>query len=191
MWKVIFLWTLVLLIAAPDPAQASSDEKINVEARDSETETRTGFTRLIGDVIITRGAMEVRADNGLVRYAENRLTELELTGEPCTWKDRLEDGTEVNGEASQINFDIESNSIRFTGNAFVRHPQGDVTGDILTYNLDNETLSATSTEEGSRVRYVIEPGSGQARRVTGEEEPAEDNGEDDTPEEDNAERSDD
>ena len=171
----------LLLATLPLQPAIGSDERINVEARDSETEARTGITRLIGDVIITRGPMRVEADHGIVRYEENQLSELELTGEPCVWQDRLEDGTEVSGEASRIDFDIASNSIRFSGNAFVRHPQGDVTGDVLTYNLDTETLSATSTEEESRVRYVIEPGSGRPRQVDPDEDTP------DSPEEDEEE----
>lgn len=149
----------ILLIGPTDLLRANDDERITIDARDSELEARTGITRLIGDVVITRGPMEVRADHGVVVYADNRLTEVELTGDPCTWKDRLEDGTEIFGEAQTIEFDIASNTVRFSGNAYVRHPQGDITGDVLTYNLDTETLS------GTRTRHVIEPAAG--RRLPG------------------------
>jgi lipopolysaccharide export system protein LptA len=84
------------------------------------------------------------------------MTEIELTGDPTTWEDTLEDGTVVTGEARRIHFDIEQNVVTLTGSARLEHEQGRYTGDELVYDLDTESLAGRGTD-GNRVRVVIEP----------------------------------
>ena len=129
---------------------------------------------------ITRGPMAVEADRGVVRQTEGQITEVELEGAPSTWRDRLEDGSVVTGEASDIRFDVLANVITLTGNAIIRHEQGEFTGDELVYDLTAESLAGRSTGD-ERVRVIIEPEAMSDPRPTGTPAP-QDNAAESTPE---------
>ncbi|MBY6205136.1 lipopolysaccharide transport periplasmic protein LptA [Halomonas denitrificans] len=129
---------------------------IVIDAERNFYDLRSGVTRFEDNVSITRGAMEVQADRGIIRQAEGQITEVELEGQPSTWRDRLEDGSVVTGEARMIHFDVIANIVTLTGNAIIRHEQGEFTGDELVYDLTAESLAGRSTGN-ERVRVVIEP----------------------------------
>lgn len=129
---------------------------IVIDAERNFYDLRSGVTRFEENVSITRGAMEVQADRGTIRQAEGQITEVELEGQPSTWQDRLEDGSVVTGEARMIHFDVIANIVTLTGNAIIRHEQGEFTGDELVYDLTAESLAGRSTGN-ERVRVVIEP----------------------------------
>lgn len=166
----------LLMIAATGPGQAqetaddsASEEAIvlqqgspaaepplEIDSESSFTDLRSGVTRFEGNVTITRGEMEVLSDNGTVRQVEGQITEVELEGSPTTWKDRLEDGSPVQGESRRIHFDVLKNVITLSGNAVIRHARGQYEGDELVYDLTRESLSGRGNAD-ERVRVVIEP----------------------------------
>lgn len=100
--------------------------------------------------------MQVHADSGVVRQVDGQISTVELEGAPATWRDRLDDGSLVSGESRSIHFDVQANVVTLTGNAVIRHAQGEFTGDELVYDLNAESLAGRSTGN-DRVRVVIEP----------------------------------
>ncbi|MEM1082088.1 MAG: lipopolysaccharide transport periplasmic protein LptA, partial [Pseudomonadota bacterium] len=110
------------------------------------------------NVNIERGPMTISADRGMIRQVDGEMTEIELFGNPTRWQDQLEDGSVVNGEANNIYFDVIANVVTLTGDAIIRHEQGEFTGDRLVYDLNSESLSGSSDGD-NRVRVVIEPGA--------------------------------
>lgn len=146
-------------IRAQETAEAARAEPpVVIDADNSFYDLRSGVTRFEDNVSITRGAMAVEADRGVVRQSEGQITEVELEGAPSTWRDQLDDGSIVRGEARDIRFDVLANVITLTGNAIIRHEQGEFTGDELVYDLTAESLAGRSTGN-ERVRVVIEPGA--------------------------------
>ncbi|MDT8409464.1 MAG: lipopolysaccharide transport periplasmic protein LptA [Wenzhouxiangellaceae bacterium] len=150
-----------LSISAQQPAdQTSSDPAVEppiiIDSETNEYDLRSGVTRFSKNVEIQRGDMRVNADQGIIRQANGRITVVELEGSPTIWRDRLEDGSQVEGEAKNIHFNVIDNIVTLTGNARIRHEQGEFTGDELVYDLDSESLAGRSAGDG-RVRVVIEP----------------------------------
>jgi lipopolysaccharide export system protein LptA len=141
---------------AGDVAEAAVRPPIVIDSESSESDLRSGITRFSDNVTISRGPMLVFADEGVVRQVDGEITEIELTGSPTEWRDTLEDGTVVTGEAANIRFDVVENVVTLTGSARLQHEQGRYTGDELVYDLDTESLAGRGTE-GNRVRVVIEP----------------------------------
>jgi len=119
---------------------------------------RTGVTEFNDNVYIKRGPMQIQADRGIIRQADGEMTEIELFGSPTQWRDQLEDGSIVSGEARTIFFDVVTNIVTLTGSAVIRHEQGEFTGDRLVYDLNNESLSGSGNGD-NRARVIIEPGA--------------------------------
>ncbi|MGB0515133.1 MAG: LptA/OstA family protein, partial [Wenzhouxiangellaceae bacterium] len=62
-------------------------------------------------------------------------------------------------------FDVATNVVTLTGNARLRHEQGEFTGDELVYDLDTERLAGRGSA-GQRARVVLEGDS--MRRARGD-----------------------
>ena len=136
----------------------ASEAPIVIDSDRNRYDLRTGVTEFNDNVSIERGPMEISADRGVIKQVDGEMTEIELFGSPVEWRDQLEDGSIVSGEATNIYFDIPANIVTLTGNAVIRHEQGEFTGDQLVYNLDTESLSG-SGDGDNRARVVIEPGA--------------------------------
>lgn len=141
---------------AQETEQLPSEPPIEIEAENSDYDLRSGVSHFSDNVTITRGAMTVRADRGTIHQADGRISEIELEGDPSTWEDLLEDGSELSGQSRRIHFDVPANIVTLTGNARIRHAQGEFTGHELIYDLDAESLAGRSEGE-DRVRVIIEP----------------------------------
>ncbi len=137
------------------PAPDSSAEKppqIGVDADSGVYDVRAGAHHLSGNVRITRGSLEVLADEAHSFSSEGRIQRIELYGNPTTWNDVMEDGSDVSGSSDQIVYDFNANIITMIGNAHIRNIQGEFSGPRLTYDLDTQNLVG----DGG-VRLIIEP----------------------------------
>src|SRR6056297_502139 len=141
---------------------------IIIDSDTNQYDLRSGVTRFSDNVSIQRGAMLVDADEGVVHQADGRITLVELFGSPTTWRDRLDDGSIVEGRAERIEFEVVENVVTLTGNARLRHEQGEFTGDQLVYDLDTESLSGRGTD-GNQARVVLE-GDSMRNRSSGDNE---------------------
>lgn len=162
--------------AAQQPAAQAIDEAvveppIIIDSDSNQYDLRSGLTRFSDNVRIQRGAMEVRADEGVVHQTDGRYTLIELFGSPTTWRDRLDDGSIVEGRAGQIRYDVTENVVTLTGDARLKHEQGEFTGDELIYDLDTESLAGRGSSE-NQARVILE-GDSMRRQDSGGESDAE------------------
>ena len=145
---------------------------IIIDSDTNQYDLRSGVTRFSDNVSIQRGAMLVDADEGVVHQADGRITLVELFGSPTTWRDRLDDGSLVEGRADQIEFEVIENIVTLTGNARLRHEQGEFTGNQLVYDLDTESLSGRGSD-GNQARVVLEGDSMRNRGSGDDQDPIE------------------
>ena len=160
------------LAGAQDPAaeaveQAVVEPPIIIDSDSNRYDLRSGLTRFRDNVRIQRGAMEVSADEGVVHQTDGRYTLIELFGNPTTWRDRLDDGSIVEGRAEHIKYDVVENVVTLTGNARLNHEQGEFTGEELVYDLDTESLAGRGSG-GNQARVILEAES--VRRERSEEQ---------------------
>ena len=155
-------------LAEPPASQPAADDAddatamgpapgIDISARDSSYDLRSGVWRFDGDVMIRRGNLRITADTGVVHQRDGEVERVELEGAPVHWQERLSDGTELDGEAQRLEYDVIANVLTLRGNTRVRHPQGEFSGDRLVYDVGNEKLLGHGGDN-DRVRMIIEPG---------------------------------
>ncbi len=154
----ICLAALIWLAMLPAGLALESDRQqpIDVSADRSELDARTGFTHIIGSVVIKQGSLEVKADDAEVYVESGRVTRVLLKGQPATWKQQMDSLEWMDAEARQIDYKVNDATILLTGDALVNHPQGRITGDQLTYDLEAEKLRGDSVN-GGRVKIRLEP----------------------------------
>lgn len=148
--------TSVILISA-SLASEKPALPIDINSESGRYDVRTGAYHLSGNVRITRGDLVVLADEAKSFSApDGQVERIELYGDPTTWSDILEDGSNVEGESLEIVYDFNQNIITMLGNARIRNVQGAFSGSKLVYDLDNQDLVG----DGG-VNLIIEPNASQ------------------------------
>lgn len=149
---------LALCAAAPLAWGKSSDRD---QPMDVDAETMDGIladdgqTTLTGNVLITQGTLDVRADTAVVTTAKGEIARVVLTGKPARLKQINDDGGAMNAHAETIDHDTLEEIVVLTGAVEVVQPQGTMHGERLVYNL--KTGHVDGGGSGSRVKLRIEP----------------------------------
>lgn len=164
---------LALALALP-AAQAEKADRLKPMVFTAEKEGRVNsvnqHTELIGNVVITQGTLQLRADKVDVRETREGYVRADATGtadQPVTFRQALDKpGEAVDGVATQLEYDTRTETVRFIGNARLRSTRGavitnEVTGAVIVFNSRTEQFTVeggqTSVNPGGRVRIVRMP----------------------------------
>lgn len=130
---------------------------------------------LVGNVIITKGSLLLKAEKVNVRETPDGYVQAHAsgtTGQPVSFRQARDlPGEAIDGVAEQLEYDTRTETVRFIGNARVRSTKGtavtnEVTGAVIVYNSRTEVLSfesgAASPNPNGRTRIVMMPRAQQA-----------------------------
>lgn len=110
------------------------------------------------DVFITQGSLTIEADEVEVIASAGKGQEVFIArGNPASYTQQVKDGKTVNAKANEIRYEVGNRTIALTGNAELQQDTSMVSGDSITYDMENEQMLAESTE--GRVTTVFGPGA--------------------------------
>ncbi|MBV8037529.1 MAG: lipopolysaccharide transport periplasmic protein LptA [Pelomonas sp.] len=164
---------LALMLAFP-AAQAEKADRLKPFIFSSE---KTGLvdavnqrTELLGNVVITKGSLLVRAEKVDVRETRDGYHQAFATGtadQPVSFRQARDiPGESIDGVANQLEYDTHTETVRFIGNATVRRLRGttvaeEVTGAVIVYNSRTEVFTleggSASPNPNGRTRIVMMP----------------------------------
>ncbi|HYG05582.1 MAG TPA: lipopolysaccharide transport periplasmic protein LptA [Stenotrophomonas sp.] len=152
--------TLLLAALLPLAAQARTSDRnqpMNIDSatNDCNLTDDDGKCRFTGNVVITQGSLEVRADTADLFRKAGAIDRIVLIGRPATMKQLMDDGSPMNAKADNIEYRVNEDTIILTGNYTVDSPKGSNAGQRMTYNT--KTGNMQSGGDGTRVRTVIQP----------------------------------
>lgn len=163
--------TLALVLPA---AQAEKADRLKPMVMTSEKRGQLDGvnqrTELLGNVIITKGTLLLKAEKVDVRETREGYHQAfasGVPGQPVTFRQgRDVPGESIDGVANQLEYDTRTETVRFIGNATVRRLRGtavaeEVTGAVIVYDSRSEvfTLEAgtASPNPNGRTRIVMMP----------------------------------
>lgn len=127
-------------------------------------------TRLNGNVVISQGSLQLRAETVDLRVTADGFYQAVASGaadKPVSFSQgRDVPGESVQGQADQVEFDTKSDTVRFVGNAVVKVLRGtavaeEVSGAVVLYDNRNEVFrfegGQASPNPAGRTRLVIMP----------------------------------
>jgi len=127
-------------------------------------------TELLGNVIITKGSLLLRAEKVDVRETRDGYHQAYAsgtTGHPVSFRQARDvPGEAIEGVADQLEYDTRTETVRFIGNANVRRTRGatvadEVTGAVIVYDSRSEVFALeggnASPNPNGRVRMVLMP----------------------------------
>jgi len=145
------------------PFVFSSDKTGLVDAVNQRTE-------LLGNVIITKGSLLLKAEKVDVRETRDGYHQAfasGLAGQPVSFRQARDlPGEAIDGVADQVEYDTRTETVRFIGNATVRRLRGtavaeEVTGAVIVYDSRSEVFTleggSASPNPNGRTRIVMMP----------------------------------
>lgn len=157
-------------------AKADRDKPwIILSDQGGDLEMLTQRTRLSGNVSISRGSTQLRAESVAVKQTDDGSLQAwanGAAGKPVSFRQARDvPGESIEGVAEQLEYDSRSDTVRFIGAATVRQLRGstvikEVTGALLVYDNRSEKLSIeggqASPNPKGRVRMTLMPENASA-----------------------------
>ena len=157
---------LALLLAAGASARAEKadrEKEINVGADAMMADDRNRTSAFEGNVIITQGTMRITAAKVTVREDGERYRFYVAVGNPVTFRQKRDKAEDyVEGFAQRAEFDDKSDMLRLHDRARLKSAQGELVGDLITYDMERELFQVTGaggtqTQPASRVKATLLP----------------------------------
>ncbi len=111
------------------------------------------------DVTMTQGTLRVKAGKAVVQQVNGDMSRVLMSG-GANLQQILDDGNQINATASNIDYDLKTEVVVFTGNVEIRQFRGTLNGQRVVYNMKTNQVESGGTGNG-RVKMRILPKSAQ------------------------------
>ncbi|NOR19924.1 MAG: lipopolysaccharide transport periplasmic protein LptA [Xanthomonadales bacterium] len=158
-WKGLWL-SLSLIFFSPALMALESDRQQPLELNADSTDGTLGdgITTLRGNVEIHQGSLHITADEAEVAKVDGRVSSVTFRGKPAFLEQEIEEQGLVQATANVINYQVASGLVTLTGSADVKHPQYQISGEILTYDLNVQHFQGSGDENGNgRIHIRLDP----------------------------------
>ena len=156
---------LVLALAA-GPAlgeQADATKPTQIEANRMSADDVRRTNVFEGNVVVTRGTLNIRADRIVVRQDTEGNQYATATGNPVRFRQRQDpkppekEGVWMEGEAKRIELDERSGKIELYEDARVNRGGDEVKGNYILVDQRSDFFTVTPGRGDGRVRATIQP----------------------------------
>jgi len=153
------LYVALLGLSLPLMAlESDRQEPLEVSANSTDGTLGDGVTTLRGNVDIHQGTLRITADEAEVRKVDGKVTSVTFRGQPAHLQQEIEEQGLVQATANSIDYQVASGLVTLAGNADVKHPQYQISGELLTYDLNVQHFQGSSGEDGNgRIHITLDP----------------------------------
>ncbi len=138
--------------------ESDRQEPLEVRANSTDGTLGDGVTTLRGNVDIQQGSLHITADEAEVRKTDGRVSSVTFRGDPAFLEQEIEEQGLVQATASVIDYQVASGLVTLTGKADVKHPQYQISGELLTYDLNIQHFQGSSDQNGNgRIHILLDP----------------------------------
>jgi len=155
----ICLYSGLLCLSLPLMAlESDRQESLEVSANSTDGTLGDGVTTLKGNVDIRQGTLRITADEAEVKKIDGRVGSVTFRGQPAFLEQEIEEQGLVQATANVIDYQVASGIVTLTGNADVKHPQYQISGELLTYDLNIQHFQGSSDQDGNgRIHILLDP----------------------------------
>lgn len=155
----VCLTTCLFCLTSPLMAlESDRQEPLEVSANSTDGTLGDGVTTLRGNVDIRQGTLRITADEAEVKKIDGRVGSVTFRGQPAFLEQEIEEQGLVQATANVIDYQVASGLVTLSGNADVKHPQYQISGEVLTYDLNIQHFQGSSDENGNgRIHILLDP----------------------------------
>ena len=156
-------WLLALAMSAARAEQADSTKPIEIEANRMSADDARRMNVFEGNVVVTRGTLNIRADRIVVRQDAEGNQFATATGNPVRFRQRQDakppdkEGVWMEGEAKRIELDEKAGKIELYEDARVNRGGDEVKGNYILVDQRSDFFTVTPGRGDGRVRATIQP----------------------------------
>ncbi len=156
---------VALALGAPGARaeQADSTKPTQIEANRMHADDARRTNTFEGNVVVTRGTLNIRADRIVVRQDADGNQYATATGNPVRFRQRQDpkppesEGTWLEGEAKRVELDEKAGKIELFESARVNRGGDEVTGNYILVDQRSDLFTVTPGKGEGRVRATIQP----------------------------------
>ena len=138
--------------------ESDRQQPLEVNANSTDGTLGDGVTTLRGSVDIRQGTLHITADEAEVNKVDGRVNSVTFRGKPAFLEQEIEEQGLVQAKANTIDYQVASGLVTLTGSADVKHPQYQISGESLTYDLNVQHFEGSGDENGnSRIHIRLDP----------------------------------
>jgi lipopolysaccharide export system protein LptA len=138
--------------------ESDRQQPLEVNANSTDGTLGDGITTLRGDVEIRQGTLHITADEAEVKKTDGRVNSVTFRGKPAFLEQEIEEQGLVQATANIIDYQVASGLVTLTGSADVKHPQYQISGELLTYDLNIQHFQGSGDENGNgRIHIRLDP----------------------------------
>ncbi len=152
---------VMLLVSANVYAQGEADfsKAIELTAGHEELDIKNNRLLLTDNVTVKQGTLEIKAERvEALRNADQQADTFIAEGNPATYTQQLDDGSTISAQADRITYYQAREVLELVGNAQVSQGSSRSSAQIITYDLAEQTVSASGEgSENNRVTTIFTP----------------------------------
>ncbi len=118
-----------------------------------------GQSVLSGNVTITQGSLNIVAAKAIIDQTGGDISRAQMSG-GVTLKQVLDDGSPINVISSNVDYNLRTEVVVFTGNVAITQPRGTLNGQRVVYNMKTGQVESGGAGNG-RVKMRILPKNAQ------------------------------
>ena len=154
---------VALAAAAAHAEQSDSTKPTQIEANRMHADDARRMNIFEGNVVVTRGTLNIRADRIVVRQDKDGNQYATATGNPVRFRQRQDakppetEGVWLEGEAKRIELDDKAGKIELFESARVNRGGDEVTGNYILVDQRSDFFTVTPGKGEGRVRATLQP----------------------------------
>jgi len=147
------------------------EQPVKVSADNLEANRSKNLSVYSGNVVITQGSLQIRADRVEVHgNAQGEINRVVATGRPAHFQQQVEESTNpVKAKAKRIEFLVGSDSLQLTGEAHVDRDGNTLSAERIDYDLKSEQMKAQGRSNKERGEMIWKPESKPAENGNNEQ----------------------
>jgi len=164
---------LVLLMPMLSFALKSDEQKpLQIDANKATLDQKQMVTVFSGNLVIAKGSLTVKAEQGTATQDKNGDRTLDLIGKPVFITQMADDGEKIEGQGNELSYNTKTGLAVLTGRARIKKGKNVVIGDTLTYNTQTQVYSAQSgvangitKEKNGRITVILDSQTNESART--------------------------
>ena len=160
MFRTIDALLAAALVACAGTALARTSDRNQPMDTESQQNSCTlgdaGQCVMTGNVQITQGSLHIDAAKAVIYRDGGDISRAVLTGGPVVLKQQMDDGTPMTAHASNVDYNLRTETVVFTGDVQLDQPRGSMSGQRVVYNLKTGAIDSGGEGNG-RVKMRILP----------------------------------
>jgi lipopolysaccharide export system protein LptA len=154
--KIVSGLLLCLLSVAVLAEKADREKPMNIEAATGTFDQKTMTSVFTGNVVVIQGTMRLTGAQVTVTQDDQGNQFAQGTGSPVKFRQKMDSGEMLDAQSLRFDYNGKTGILKLFDKAWVRQGTDEVHGDIITYDMNQETYKAETGNTG-RVKVTIVP----------------------------------